>query len=164
MRFDDDDFDSSHDEYGFDDRDFGLDPSRDAVDLAFGIGRDVYDTPDEVFARDLRSTDPVVQQFAYRICEWMLALARERAARQGVLVSEVWPQILSTQHLLADVRGSNKRLARLADRILDGLNELAELRESRRDIGGEVAAARARLERAANTRSIVRARGGLRAS
>ena len=106
---------------------FDLDHNRDA----FG---DYVDDPfdEKTFQLELQVADPERRRLAQYIDGQMHQLAQMRAENENILLDEALAHLFDPAYIRADVHGSDRARALLAEHISEALDELSELRCTRR--------------------------------
>ena len=96
---------------------------------------DIDDSFDEkTFQLELQVADPERRALAAGVLHDLIRLGHNRATNENVSFADVWPHIFDWEHMRADIHGSNRRLGKLAEKVHDGLEKLAEMRRNRRHV------------------------------
>lgn len=94
---------------------------------------DVYFDPNDsfdekTFQLELQVADTERRELAAQILKMVMRLAHMRARDENVAFEDVWPHIFDWEYMRADIHGSNRPLAKLAEHVHDALEELADMR------------------------------------
>ena len=93
---------------------------------------DIDDSFDEkTFQLELQVPDPERRELAEQILKMVMRLAHLRARNENVSFTDAWSHIFDWEHMHADMHGSNRQLAKLAEKINDALEELSDLRHDK---------------------------------
>jgi hypothetical protein len=92
------------------------------------ICRDTYD--EKTFVLELRIEDIDRRRLATRTMHLLQRLERRRAANDEAANDETWTDLIDIDRLRAELHGSDERRSTLANRIMDNLVDLADLRRS----------------------------------
>jgi len=94
---------------------------------------DIDDSLDEkTFQLELQVADPERRALAAGVLHDLIRLGHVRAKNENVSFADVWPHIFDWEHMRADMHGSNRRLGKLAEKVHDALEKLADMRRNRR--------------------------------
>jgi hypothetical protein len=116
---------------------------------------------EKTFQLELQVADLERREAAWRTLVLMQRLARIRAREQNITFDAAWRDIFDPDLFRGEMIGSNEKRAQLASKVWDALDNLRELRSTRRHLLPAPKWARAS---SSNTNNNTTASGGVRAA